>query len=114
MKNLDVEDAVFAVKAKEIPHVQQEYTDIWELVKRFYRVQNDDSYWECVIQEANAYYKKHPTPNAKGLVLHFLEELERRWKEQYGISDVFRCRMCGAIANEPSWSYCPYCGTRYR
>lgn len=83
----EVQRNLYAVKAKDIPEVQKEYTDIWELVKRFYQVQEDGAYWECVCQEASAYYKKHPTPNAKGLVIQFLEELEQRRNTIYGIDE---------------------------
>ena len=27
--------------------------------------------------------------------------------------DLSSCGKCGAGANEPSWRYCPNCGTRY-
>lgn len=73
----------YAVKAKDIPEVQQEYTDIWELVKQFYQVQNDEIYWKEVFEEIEKYRQKHPTPNAAGLVIQFVNELDRRRKEKY-------------------------------
>ncbi len=83
---MEQEYAVYAVKAKEIPQVQQEYTDLWELVKQFYKIPplGDTKYWDYVVKEVHHYYKKHPTANAKGLAVNFLEELERRSKELYG------------------------------
>ena len=30
-----------------------------------------------------------------------------------GHKDLLKCGHCGSDANEPSWKYCPNCGTRY-
>lgn len=78
----------YAVKAAEIPQVQQEYTDIWNLEKQFYNIPplSDTKYWDYVLEEVYRYYEKHHTPHAKGLAVNFLEELERRSKELYGES----------------------------
>lgn len=78
----------YSVKAKEIPEVQKEYTDIWELVKQFYHVQpdSDEDYWESVVRAIKQFTTIHPTPNAAGLAIQFINELARRKEEKYGCS----------------------------
>ena len=58
------------------------YADIWNFHKRYYKISDSDDYWEAVIDDANALYKKYDNSKlAKSLVLAVMEELERKAKE---------------------------------
>ena len=62
----------------------QIYADIWNFHKAYFNVQDDDGYWDEVIQKASEVYKKYEgKPEfefAKQLALSVVDELERTYR----------------------------------
>lgn len=48
-----------SVKASEIPNEQKIFTDMWNLYKMFYRVEDSDDYWDEFIYQVNELSKEH-------------------------------------------------------
>lgn len=60
------------------------YSDVWNFHKRFSPVQDDDKYWDGVVESAGEILKKYNNKPecefAKGLVLNVIDELERIYR----------------------------------
>lgn len=60
--------------------------DCFNLLKQFLPVQEDDEYWETVVDEANQIYEKYKQTDeqefAKKQIFSVLDEFERIWKKQ--------------------------------
>lgn len=57
------------------------FSEVWLFFKRYYEVQNTDSYWDSAIGEANAIDKKYNRELCKDLLISVLGELERKSRE---------------------------------
>lgn len=65
------------------------FSDIWNFLKKYYFVQDDDAFWKNCFEDANALYEKYGNSKfAKDLILTVLDELERRAKELKTDADV--------------------------
>lgn len=62
--------ADYSVKAKDIPAEQKDFTDLWELYKKYYHVQSSDNeeYWEAFLHDAHEYYQRHDSSIAHALI----------------------------------------------
>lgn len=63
--------ADYSVKAKDIPSEQKDFTDLWELYKKYYHVQDaeNEAYWESFIADTQEYYENHTSSIARALVI---------------------------------------------
>lgn len=53
--------------------------DFFNIMKKFWKVQNEDSYWDNLRVTGNEFVKKYKDiPFAKGLMLALLDEQERK------------------------------------
>ena len=50
--------------------------DAWQLLKKYSDVQDEDDYWEQLVNEATGIYEKYNTKFAKDLMIAVLYELE--------------------------------------
>lgn len=61
------------------------YADIVNFHRRYAEVREDDSYWQKVVDEASALYRKYENISekefAKSLILCILDELDRIYKD---------------------------------
>lgn len=61
------------------------YADIVNFHRRYAEVREDDSYWQQVVDEASALYRKYENISekefAKSLILCILDELDRIYKD---------------------------------
>lgn len=60
----------------------QMFTDYWSLCQKYWETEDNNNYWEMVVAETNAFYKKYKTRFAKKLVLALAEELTEKWKDK--------------------------------
>lgn len=58
------------------------FGEVWTLFKKYYHVQQEDSYWEKLIEEAGAINQKYQCELCKDLILAVVNELERKEKAQ--------------------------------
>ena len=59
----------------------QMFMEYWALFQEYYFPENTDSYWENLVQKANAFAKKYNTEYAKDMALALLKMLEMKQKE---------------------------------
>lgn len=61
------------------------YADIVNFHRKYAEVREDDSYWQKVVDEASALYRKYENVSekefAKNLILCILDELDRIYKD---------------------------------
>lgn len=60
--------------------------DVFNFLKQSLPVQDEDEYWETIVDEANQIYEKYKQTDeqefAKKQIFSVLDELERIWKRQ--------------------------------
>lgn len=61
------------------------FRDFWNLYKENAIVENNDAYFEKVIQDTEKFYQKYKTPFAKELGIAVVNEMERKWKSEYQV-----------------------------
>lgn len=70
------------VTDEELKRVYDIFTVSWRFYKKFADVQQCDSYWEMVVNEAVALNQEYQYELCKDLILAVLDELERKGKAQ--------------------------------
>lgn len=67
--------ADYSVKAKDIPEEQKDFTDLWELYKKYYHVQasEDAEYWEAFLADTRKYFENHTSSIAHALVIAMIK-----------------------------------------
>lgn len=58
----------------------QIFTDVWNFFKKFYEVEDDDTYWDKTIEESDQIAKKYGNKFANDLLISVIKEMERRLK----------------------------------
>ena len=72
-----------SVTAKEIPEVQQFFTELWSMYKKYYTPEEDDAYWNYVVNDFSALRKKFENVKvSKQMIFAVLDDLEERHKER--------------------------------
>ena len=56
------------------------FRDFWNLCKENAIVENNDAYFEKVVQDVENFYQKYKTPFAKDLGIAIVNDIERRCK----------------------------------
>lgn len=56
------------------------FRDFWNLYKENAIVENNDAYFEKVVQDVENFYQKYKTPFAKDLGIAIVNDIERRCK----------------------------------
>lgn len=75
-----------SVTAKEIPEVQQFFTELWNLYKKYYIPEDNDDYWDSMINEFTELRVKYEKVSISyKMILLIIDDLEMRYKEdKYG------------------------------
>lgn len=75
-----------SVTAKEIPEVQQFFTELWNLYKKYYIPEDNDDYWDSMINEFTELRVKYEKVSISyKIILIVMDDLEMRYKEdKYG------------------------------
>ena len=58
----------------------QMFMDYWALCQKFWEPEAEDVWWEQLIQETDAFYKKYCTDFARALALELVNEAERKYR----------------------------------
>ena len=71
-----------SVTAKEIPEVQQFFTELWNLYKKYYIPEDNDDYWDSMINEFTELRVKYEKVSISyKMILLIIDDLEMRYKE---------------------------------
>lgn len=71
---------------KNIPSGTEEFElfrDFWNLYKENAIVENNDAYFEKVLNDTEAFYQKYKTPFARDLGVAIVCEIKRKCKNEY-------------------------------
>lgn len=58
------------------------FRDYWKMLEENWGVEDSEPYWNKVIGDADAFYRKYETEFSKELVLVLINELERKAKDE--------------------------------
>lgn len=71
-----------SVTAKEIPEEQMFFTDLWNLRKKYYTPEDNDDYWNSMINEFTELRVKYEKVSISyKMILLIIDDLEMRYKE---------------------------------
>lgn len=75
-----------SVTAKEIPEEQKFFTDLWNLRKKYYIPEDNDEYWNSMVNEFTELRVKYEKVSISyKMILIVMDDLEMRYKEnKYG------------------------------
>lgn len=75
-----------SVTAKEIPEVQQFFTELWNMYKKYYIPEDNDDYWSSMVNEFTELRVKYEKVSISyKMILIVMDDLEMRYKEnKYG------------------------------
>lgn len=75
-----------SVTAKEIPEEQKFFTDLWNLRKKYYTPEDNDDYWDSMVNEFTELRDKYDKISISyKIILIVMDDLEMRYKEnKYG------------------------------
>lgn len=71
-----------SVRKEDIPYIAQFMTEYWEIVKRYWIVEDTDEWWEEVIGVCDQCYKKYNDPFVRKMVVAFIDYLEEKRNEE--------------------------------
>lgn len=61
----------------------QVFTEFWKICQQFWEPEDNDEYWEQVIDSTNEFYKKYKENNeifAKEIALALVDTLDKKWR----------------------------------
>lgn len=58
------------------------FQDYWNLLQENWEIEDNNAYWQKAIADSDAFYRKYQTPFARDLAVAYMNELERRFKQQ--------------------------------
>ena len=56
------------------------FSDVWNFFKSYYQVQDDDTYWDRLIEESDQIAVKYDNKFANDLLISVIREMERKLK----------------------------------
>ena len=78
-----------SVSTSDIPEEQQFFADYWTIRKRFYEPEDDENYWETVVDETVKLSEKYNrNVYFDNLLLVFVDDLEHRFRLSEGRKDT--------------------------
>lgn len=83
-----------SVRKEDIPEIAQFMPEFWEIIKKYWIVEDMDEWWEEVIGVCDACYKKYNDPFVRKMVVAFIEYLEEKRNEERrkaGCHESVRC-----------------------
>lgn len=61
------------------------FRDFWNLYKENAIVENNNAYFEKIMQDIDKFYQKYQTPFARDLGVAIANEMERKWQSEYQV-----------------------------
>ena len=58
------------------------FRDYWKMLEENWGVEDSEAYWNKVIEDTDAFYRKYETEFSKELALALINELERKAKDE--------------------------------
>lgn len=69
-----------AIKLQKGTEEFEMFRDYWKMLEENWGVEDSEAYWNKVIEDTDAFYRKYETEFSKELALALINELERRTK----------------------------------
>ena len=75
-----------SVRKEDIPAIARFMPEFWELVKKYWIVEESDEYWEDVINECDRLYQKYNCDQfVRKTVRAYIDYLEEKYKSENDI-----------------------------
>lgn len=71
-----------SVTSKDIPEVFQMFGDVFNLLKKYYKPEPHDEFWEQLKIDIDLVYKKYKTELCKDILLAIANDIDRRFTER--------------------------------
>ena len=71
-----------AIKLQKGTEEFEMFRDYWKMLEENWGVEDSEAYWNKVIEDTDAFYRKYETEFSKALALALINELERKEKDE--------------------------------
>lgn len=71
-----------AIKLQKGTEEFEMFRDYWKMLEENWGVEDSEVYWNKVIEDTDAFYRKYETEFSKELALALINELERKAKDE--------------------------------
>lgn len=71
-----------AIKLQKGTEEFEMFRDYWKMIEENWGVEDSEAYWNKVIEDTDAFYRKYETEFSKKLALALINELERKAKDE--------------------------------
>ena len=71
-----------AIKLQKGTEEFEMFRDYWKILEENWGFEDSEAYWNKVIEDTNAFYRKYETEFSKELALALINELERKAKDE--------------------------------
>lgn len=71
-----------AIKLQKGTEEFEMFLDYWKMLEENWGVEDSEAYWNKVIEDTDAFYRKYETEFSKELALALINELERKAKDE--------------------------------
>ena len=71
-----------SVRKEDIPAIAQFMPEFWELVKKYWIVEESDEYWEEAINACDKIYRKYNDVFVKKMIIAYMDYLEEKYKSR--------------------------------
>ena len=78
------------VRKKDIPEIADMYSDLWELTKDFWIIEDKEEYWDALIAKAKEKSEKYKDPLAKRMFVALVDYFGDQKKEHVDQFDIVK------------------------
>lgn len=71
-----------AIKLQKGTEEFEMFRDYWKMLEENWGVEDSEAYWNKVIEDTDAFYRKYETEFSNELALALINELERKAKDE--------------------------------
>lgn len=71
-----------AIKLQKGTEEFEMFRDYWKMLEGNWGIEDSEAYWNKVIEDTDAFYRKYETEFSKELALALINELERKAKNE--------------------------------
>ena len=71
-----------AIKLQKGTEEFEMFRDFWKMLEENWGVEDSEAYWNKVIEDTDAFYRKYETEFSNELALALINELERKAKDE--------------------------------
>lgn len=68
--------------AQEISEQQKIMTEAWQLLKKYYWINENDTEWEKLIEESSRLQRKYNSSFSKAIIVAIIDEIDRSYKKR--------------------------------